>query len=300
MDNIFSANILIWDQVSSIRSRLRAIFEKLNISVYEASNSTEVFNIMDELNNNLDAVIMDIENDIEMGFEVLAKIKRINPQIPIIILTANSKRHIFTRGIIEGASDYILKPFEDDVLRARVLAHLRKRHDQAADNETVNEATTDAVNEVLLDIRGYLHAEFKKADKGKYDVTVMMCTYFLPVKVFTSQLEKSYLSLSDYIYSGIKSVVWDTDIFVKYGSQAFIGIFPFCDSASRLTLTHKLEEKFAVLKAENTSLAKFHLAFSAVSFPSESVDAQGVLTILSDGMKKSIDAIKAGEISDGS
>ncbi|MDR3539379.1 MAG: response regulator [Desulfosporosinus sp.] len=274
MNNLPSTNVLIMDEVTSIRNRLKTILENLNISVYEASNPLELFKVMADLHNCPDTVIMDIGNDTEKGFEVLAKIRAKNQRIPIIILTSNSKRHIFTRGIVEGASDYILKPFRDDVIIERVLRCLRKSNE----NEI----------EVLFDIHSYLNTELKKALKGKYEVTVMMCALFLPVEDVNIQIEENYLSQLDYIYSNMKKVLWETDIFVKYNSRSFIGVFPFCGLESSTILRNKFVEKFTEIKAENLFLAKYQLLISTVSFPSDSADAQEVLTILNETIKKSV------------
>jgi len=113
-------------------------------------------------------------------------------------------------------------------------------------------------------------------------------------KDFNIQTEKNYLSHSDFLYVNMKSVLWETDIFVKYGSQSFLGLFPFCGVEGRMILKNKFDKKFAALKIENVFLANYNFVISTVSFPSDSENAQDILTMLSDDMKKSINDIKEG------
>jgi DNA-binding response OmpR family regulator len=56
------------------------------------------------------------------GYEVLRRI-RSTPgwtRVPVIMLTARSQEKDIARGLEAGASDYLVKPFKPDELRARV------------------------------------------------------------------------------------------------------------------------------------------------------------------------------------
>jgi len=55
-----------------------------------------------------------------MGFRLIRKIRNKNKAIPIIILTANNNRKVLIKAIFEGATDYILKPFEDLRIKNKV------------------------------------------------------------------------------------------------------------------------------------------------------------------------------------
>ena len=54
------------------------------------------------------------------GVAVLSSIKKISPQIPVIIMTANGTVHNAVEAMLAGASDYLLKPFSLEILNKTV------------------------------------------------------------------------------------------------------------------------------------------------------------------------------------
>jgi DNA-binding response OmpR family regulator len=60
------------------------------------------------------------------GITVSKEILRRKPGLPIIMVTARSERETVLEGFESGADDYITKPFDLDVLLARIAARLRR------------------------------------------------------------------------------------------------------------------------------------------------------------------------------
>lgn len=65
------------------------------------------------------------------GFEVCQSIRK-KSRVPVIMMTARVETTHQMRGFRLGADDYVLKPFDPQILVARVIAHLRRtyRYDQ--------------------------------------------------------------------------------------------------------------------------------------------------------------------------
>ena len=61
------------------------------------------------------------------GLSVCREIRRVDAGLPLIMLTARAATHEVVRGLEMGADDYITKPFEADILLARIQALLRRR-----------------------------------------------------------------------------------------------------------------------------------------------------------------------------
>lgn len=59
------------------------------------------------------------------GLAISRELRRHKPDIPIIMLTARTEREITLEGFNAGADDYVTKPFDMDVLLARIKARLR-------------------------------------------------------------------------------------------------------------------------------------------------------------------------------
>lgn len=85
------------------------------------------------LDESFDLVILDRMLPRRNGLEVLARLRRSKPALPVILLTAKGEVADRVEGLDSGATDYIVKPFAFEELLARVNAHLRQ-----AGSETTN------------------------------------------------------------------------------------------------------------------------------------------------------------------
>ncbi|HPG38543.1 MAG TPA: response regulator transcription factor [bacterium] len=74
-----------------------------------------------------DLVILDIMLPYMDGFQVAAKMRETDPQIPILMLTARTGLADRLKGLEIGADDYITKPFHLDELLLRVKGMLRRK-----------------------------------------------------------------------------------------------------------------------------------------------------------------------------
>jgi len=78
------------------------------------------------LSETIDLVLMDLMLPGLDGMSVSREIVRAKPWVPIIILSALGEREKLLEGFRLGADDYITKPFDLDMLLARVAASLRR------------------------------------------------------------------------------------------------------------------------------------------------------------------------------
>jgi DNA-binding response OmpR family regulator len=59
------------------------------------------------------------------GLEICRRVREASPFVYIILLTARGRKEDIVEGLNAGADDYLIKPFDKDELRARILAGLR-------------------------------------------------------------------------------------------------------------------------------------------------------------------------------
>ena len=69
-----------------------------------------------------DVVLLDLMLPRLDGMEVCRRLRAARPEMPILILTARGSEDDKVRGLIEGADDYVTKPFSARELLARVRA----------------------------------------------------------------------------------------------------------------------------------------------------------------------------------
>jgi DNA-binding response OmpR family regulator len=91
------------------------------------------------LRESFDMVVLDLMLPGVSGMEVLAKLRDVKPELPVIVLTARSEIEDRVAGLDAGAVDYLVKPFSLAELLARVRAQLRV----AAQTSTTTLQSTD-------------------------------------------------------------------------------------------------------------------------------------------------------------
>jgi two-component system OmpR family response regulator len=76
--------------------------------------------------NSYDGIILDIALPDVTGLQIARELRVEGRATPILMLTGNTTREDIIRGLDAGADDYLTKPFDMDVLKARVRALVRR------------------------------------------------------------------------------------------------------------------------------------------------------------------------------
>ncbi len=107
-------SILIVDDEDAQRSILKGYLEKKGYKIYSASSGTEGIKAVQS--NLIDIVLSDFKMPDKTGLEVLKEVKKINPEISFVILTAYGTIENAVNAMRLGAFDYISKPVDLDEL----------------------------------------------------------------------------------------------------------------------------------------------------------------------------------------
>lgn len=118
------------------REVIQRHLEREGFVVFPAENGKVGLQNLYEVNPDL--VVLDINMPLMDGFTVCERIRELS-LIPIIMLTARSEPEEIVKGLELGADDYITKPFNGDVLIARVRANIRR----AESVNSIPQNTTD-------------------------------------------------------------------------------------------------------------------------------------------------------------
>ena len=106
--------ILIVDDEMILRESLAAWLERDGYNVISVANGEDALDLI--FNQSFDIVFLDIKLEGMDGIEVLSRIKEMDPEISVVMITAYGSITTAVEAMKKGASDYLLKPFEPDEL----------------------------------------------------------------------------------------------------------------------------------------------------------------------------------------
>src|SRR5581483_587709 len=117
--------ILVIEDEGRILSFLTRGLEAEGYSVEASRNGRE--GLSRALDGGWDLVLLDLLLPGLNGLEVLEALQRLQPELPVLVLSARGDLPTKLRGFDLGATDYMTKPVALDELLARVRVQLRKR-----------------------------------------------------------------------------------------------------------------------------------------------------------------------------
>lgn len=116
--------ILVAEDDASLAKFLRKGLETESYAVDLAPDGEEAQLLAERYD--FDLVVLDVNLPRRNGFEVLSRVRKIKPNLPVLLLTAKGRVEDRVRGLDLGADDYIVKPFSFSELCARIRALLRR------------------------------------------------------------------------------------------------------------------------------------------------------------------------------
>ena len=115
--------ILTVDDSRAVRTIVGKQVKELGFDVIEAEDGIQGLEQL--ANTTVDLVLLDVTMPNMDGPTMLQKMRESGNKTPVIMLTSESKRTIVAGAMKAGISDYILKPFKPEELRAKVLSVLQ-------------------------------------------------------------------------------------------------------------------------------------------------------------------------------
>ena len=124
--------ILVAEDDDPIRKLIAKYLEQNGFEIIQATDGQKALELFDSMH--IDMVITDLMMPYVDGFELTKKIRTMNLDIPILMLTALEAFHDKEKGFLSGTDDYLVKPFEMKELLLRVKA-LFRRYRIASENK---------------------------------------------------------------------------------------------------------------------------------------------------------------------
>ena len=115
-------HILIAEDEARLASILEKGLNKNGFVTAIASDGQTALNMA--VSGNFELVLLDLGLPVKDGFTVLEELRTQDPQIPVLIVTAQTDDSVRRNLLLQGADDYINKPFSFKDLLTKVKFHL--------------------------------------------------------------------------------------------------------------------------------------------------------------------------------
>lgn len=189
--------VLIVDDLEKLCRIIAKNFEVIGHTAFYSIDGDEGLKILRD--KNIDVVLLDLKLGSEDGIEVLKKMKKIKPQVPVFMITGHGTISNAVYSIKNGAYDYIQKPVNFDKLikmieNAVSLENLREENDQL--NKMLRQKAVNlfhTVNDHMLN----LLEKIRKFSETEYPVLI------------TGESGTGKDLIADFIYSNSKRKNFD-------------------------------------------------------------------------------------------
>ena len=232
--------LLVDDQPMNIRV-LHQLF-RYECDVHMATGGEQAIEVCKALLPDL--ILLDVVMEGMDGHEVCRRLKAdpLTQDIPIIFLSANGEEDDEAIGLELGAVDYIGKPFNPMIVRARVKTHLTlKRQGDYLRSTAMLDGLTGVANRRKLEAR--LEAAWSQAcrDNGPLSLIMIDVDYFKKYNDVYGHVEgdKVLSRIGEVVKRGLRQ----TDSAFRYGGEEFAVILPMTDLPSAITAAERLADE---------------------------------------------------------
>ncbi len=200
-----------------------------------------------------DLILLDVVMPTMGGHEVCTRLKAdaATRNIPVIFVTAHTDATEETRGLELGAVDFIAKPVNPAVVRARVKTHLTlKAHSDLLRKMVFIDGLTGVANRRCFDER--LDIEWRRAARNAAPFALLMAD----VDHFKRYNDHYGHQVGDECLRRVASAIQASllrpgDLVARYGGEEFACILPDTDLDGALTLATAIEQRVRGLQIEH-------------------------------------------------
>lgn len=160
--------ILICDDEPAVRFAVEEALEALGADIVSVGGGAAALERLSEA----DVLVTDLVMPEMDGLELLAAVKKLDPDVPVVMLTARGNEKAAVAALKQGAYDYLAKPFGVEDLRTSVARALEARALRLAASEL---AIDRAVGRSIVGESPAFKRVLRDAQKvGRRDVTVLV------------------------------------------------------------------------------------------------------------------------------
>ncbi len=283
--------VLIIDDTTSIRQLILNTLCSSNLfsDYFEAANGLEGFKVL--LNEKIDIVLCDVEMPGMDGFKFLDMVKsRKELQgIPILLLTGHGDMASKVRGLEQGASDYVIKPFSTGELLARVNIHLKIKtlqdHLKESNHLLRQLSQTDPLTELhnRRHMMKTLETEFDRSQRTNNPFSLLMIDLDHFKKVNDTYGHQQGDTVLKATSKEIQQQLRQYDSAARFGGEEFALLLPETSLDEALIVAERLRLSIGNIKfSDSFSDLKVTASFGVATIPHNNINSIEDLIRLAD------------------
>lgn len=136
-----NSRILLIEDDRNLSDALSQMFEMTGFTSYATDLAEDALNLVRAYQ--FDLILLDLSLPDMSGLLLLQSLRKMRPGTPIILLSDDADIDMKINGFLEGADDYIVKPFHQDELLVRTHAILRRIRSATPSELTIGPLTID-------------------------------------------------------------------------------------------------------------------------------------------------------------
>jgi DNA-binding NtrC family response regulator len=119
--------VLVVDDEERFRTTLAKLLKLKGLNVAAAGDAAEALALMQQASPPYDVVLLDVRMPGMDGIDALREMKKIDPEVEVIILTGHASVDAAAEIMKRGGFDFLLKPCPADELHAKVLTAYERK-----------------------------------------------------------------------------------------------------------------------------------------------------------------------------
>lgn len=150
-------NILLVDDERWVRTALKWSIKNLHLPLHvshECENGLEALDWIKQ--NDVDLVLTDVRMPIMDGLTFVKELRELKGEQDVIVISVHDEFQFVQKALRSGVSDYLLKPIEDDDLRACLEKWLNRQKEKEAKLNSVEEIEEDIPSSTIEQVLSYI------------------------------------------------------------------------------------------------------------------------------------------------
>ncbi len=280
---LFPARILVVDDESDLRSLFGDLLREEGYDVDSAVNGKEALLKMEK--NFFDLVITDIKMPGLDGIEVLKRVKEIDPDCEVIVVTGHGSIETALESMKLGAADYLTKPLNIDQIKVIAKRNLDKKESIRKSRKikfykesSHMDGLTGLYNHELF--HRILQAEVSRAERYTRFLSLLM----LDIDCFKTYNDNHGHPAGDIILQKIAGIFKnnsrDSDLIAGYGEDEFAIIVPETGKAAAWNLARRIRQRVeeTIFEGGRTQpQGAITISVGVASFPEDAADKDDLI-----------------------